>query len=35
MLLWELVQAFVQARYQAEERFQRRLDKVTALEKDK
>lgn len=35
MLLWELVQTFVQARYQAEERFQRRLDKVTALEKDK
>ena len=35
MLLWELVQAFVQAQYQAEERFQRRLDKVIALEQQK
>jgi ribose 5-phosphate isomerase B len=33
MLLWELVQTFLQARYQAEDRFQRRLDKVIALEK--
>ena len=33
MLLWELVQAFLNARYNGEERFQRRLDKVLALER--
>ncbi|GEO06055.1 ribose-5-phosphate isomerase [Adhaeribacter aerolatus] len=33
MLLWELVQTFLEARYNAEERFQRRLDKVIALER--
>ncbi|AHM62836.1 sugar-phosphate isomerase [Flammeovirgaceae bacterium 311] len=33
VLQWELVQAFLNARYQGEERFQRRLDKVIALEK--
>jgi ribose 5-phosphate isomerase B len=32
MLVWELVQAFLQARYLGEERFQRRLGKVIALE---
>lgn len=32
MLLWELVQAFLEARFQAEDRFQRRLNKVLALE---
>lgn len=32
MLIWEIVQAFLRARYQEEERFQRRLDKVIALE---
>lgn len=32
-LQWELVQAFLNARYKGEERFQRRLDKVIALEK--
>ncbi len=34
MLIWELVQAFLQAQFQKEERFQRRLDKVIALEKN-
>jgi len=33
MLIWELVQAFLNAQFQGEERFQRRLDKVIALEK--
>ena len=33
MLIWELVQAFLNAEYKGEERFQRRLDKVLALEK--
>ncbi|QNF35336.1 RpiB/LacA/LacB family sugar-phosphate isomerase [Adhaeribacter swui] len=33
MLIWELVQAFLNAEFQKEERFQRRLDKVIALEK--
>jgi ribose 5-phosphate isomerase B len=32
LLLWELVQTFLEARYQGEERFQRRLEKVIALE---
>jgi putative hydrolase of the HAD superfamily len=32
-LAWELVQAFLNASFKNEERFQRRLDKVTALEK--
>jgi ribose 5-phosphate isomerase B len=32
-LAWELIQAFVSARYQAKERFQRRLDKVAALDR--
>lgn len=32
MLIWELVTAFLNARFQEEERFQRRLDKVLALE---
>jgi len=35
MLIWELVQAFLTAQFQKEERFQRRLDKVIALEKRK
>ena len=35
MLLWELVQTFLEARYQGEERFQRRLNKVIALEQDR
>jgi ribose 5-phosphate isomerase B len=35
MLVWELVQTFLRAQYQAEERFQRRLDKVIALEQNK
>ncbi|WP_257668796.1 RpiB/LacA/LacB family sugar-phosphate isomerase [Parapedobacter tibetensis] len=33
MLIWELVDAFVNARYQAEERFERRLQKVITMEK--
>lgn len=33
LLQWELVQAFLEATYEAEERFQRRLDKVIALER--
>ena len=33
MLIWELVQAFLKAEYKGEERFQRRLDKVIALER--
>jgi len=33
VLIWELVQAFLKAKYAGEERFQRRLDKVIALEK--
>ena len=32
-LAWELVQAFLKARYLGQERFQRRLDKVAKLEK--
>lgn len=32
MLIWELTQAFLQARFLKETRFQRRLDKVIALE---
>jgi ribose 5-phosphate isomerase B len=35
MLVWELVQAFLQARYLGEERFQRRLEKVIALEQNR
>ncbi|EOR93628.1 Ribose 5-phosphate isomerase B [Arcticibacter svalbardensis MN12-7] len=34
-LIWELVQAFIKAKYDGGERFQRRLDKVIALEKNK
>ncbi|MBA4139644.1 MAG: RpiB/LacA/LacB family sugar-phosphate isomerase [Segetibacter sp.] len=33
MLIWELVQAFLKAEYKGEARFQRRLDKVIAMEK--
>jgi ribose 5-phosphate isomerase B len=33
MLIWELVQAYLKAEYHGEERFQRRLNKVIALEK--
>lgn len=33
MLIWELTQAFLNARFLGEGRFQRRLDKVLALEK--
>ncbi|AKD04982.1 RpiB/LacA/LacB family sugar-phosphate isomerase [Pontibacter korlensis] len=33
VLLWELAQAYLNARFAEEERFQRRLDKVIALEK--
>ena len=32
MLIWDIVTAFLQARFAKEERFQRRLDKVIALE---
>jgi ribose 5-phosphate isomerase B len=32
-LAWELVQAFLKARFHGHERFQRRLDKVSKLEK--
>ncbi len=32
MLIWELVETFLKAIYTGEERFQRRLDKVTTLE---
>jgi ribose 5-phosphate isomerase B len=32
-LAWELIQAFLKARFKGAERFQRRLDKVKALEK--
>ena len=35
MLVWEFVQAFLKARFQGEERFRRRLNKVLALEKQK
>lgn len=31
-LLWEIIQAFLKANFQKEERFQRRLDKVITLE---
>lgn len=31
-LIWELVEAFLKAKYIGEERFQRRLDKIIALE---
>lgn len=34
-LAWELVQLFINARYKAEERFQRRIDKITMLERSK
>ena len=34
-LAWELVQAFLNADFKAEERFIRRLDKVAALDKEK
>ena len=34
LLQWELVLAFLNARYGGEERFQRRLNKVIALEKE-
>jgi ribose 5-phosphate isomerase B len=33
MLIWEIVQSYLKAEYKGEERFQRRLDKVLALEK--
>ena len=33
MLIWEIVQAYLNARYDGGERFQRRLDKVIAIEK--
>ncbi len=33
MLIWEIVQAYLKAQFLKEERFQRRLDKVIALEK--
>ncbi|PSR54589.1 ribose-5-phosphate isomerase [Adhaeribacter arboris] len=33
MLIWEIVQSFLKAQFLKEERFQRRLDKVIALEK--
>ena len=33
MLIWEIVQAYLNASYDGGERFQRRLDKVIALEK--
>lgn len=32
MLIWELVMGFINARFQKEERFQRRLEKVLSLE---
>ncbi|HQW12160.1 MAG TPA: RpiB/LacA/LacB family sugar-phosphate isomerase [Saprospiraceae bacterium] len=34
-LAWELVQTFINAKFKNEERFQRRLDKVALLEKNK
>ncbi len=34
MLIWEVVQAFLKAEYKGEERFQRRLDKVIAIEQN-
>ncbi|MDB5193652.1 MAG: sugar-phosphate isomerase [Segetibacter sp.] len=33
MLIWEIIQAFLKAEYKGEERFQRRLNKLIALEK--
>jgi ribose 5-phosphate isomerase B len=33
-LAWDLVKTFLQARFKKEERFQRRLDKVSALERE-
>ena len=33
MLIWEIVQAYLNAKYDGGERFQRRLDKVVAIEK--
>lgn len=33
MLIWEIVNAYLNAKYNGEERFQRRLNKVIALEK--
>jgi len=33
-LAWDLIRTFLQARYQGAARFQRRLDKVAALEKE-
>ena len=34
MLIWEIVNAYLNAKYDGGERFQRRLDKVIALEND-
>ncbi|MFN2155122.1 MAG: RpiB/LacA/LacB family sugar-phosphate isomerase [Anaerolineae bacterium] len=34
-LAWDLVQAYLSAKYQDKERFRRRLDKVTALEQER
>jgi ribose 5-phosphate isomerase B len=34
MLIWEIVESYLKAEYKGEERFQRRLDKVIALEKN-
>ena len=33
-LAWDLIQTFLQARYKGAARFQRRLDKVAALEQE-
>jgi transaldolase len=33
-LAWDLVQTFLQARYKGDERYQRRLDKIAALERE-
>ena len=33
-LAWDLIQTFLKARYQTAPRFQRRLDKIAALERD-
>jgi ribose 5-phosphate isomerase B len=33
-LAWDLVQTFLKARYKGDERFQRRLDKIAALERE-
>jgi len=34
-LAWDLIQAYLSAKYQDKERFRRRLDKVTALEQER